>query len=255
MLTKNQTKFIQSLQLPKVRKENLLFVAEGTKMVGEILQSKFYVENVIVTNEWLDKNQNFNFYGKQYEIANGLQMKQMSSLSTPPGILAVAKIPQYDLLPDMAQKELILMLDGIHDPGNLGTIIRTADWFGIRKIVCSTDTVDCWSPKVVQSTMGSVFRVEIVETELVDFLKSAQQKGISIYGAMLDGEDVFEKKFEKEKGILIIGSESHGIRENIIPFVLSPIHILKHANSKAESLNASVATAVILAEFFRKSIK
>lgn len=221
-------------------------------MVGEIFQSKFEIESIIVTNDWLDKHPKFDYYGLQYEIANNQQMKQMSSLSTPPGILAVSKIPQYNLVLEMAQNELLLMLDGINDPGNLGTIVRTADWFGIRKIVCSTDTVDCWNPKVVQSTMGSIFRVEIISTELVEFLKDSKQKKIPVYGALLEGEDFFEKKIEKKNGIVIIGSESHGIRENILPYVQSPIHIPKHYNSMAESLNASVAAAVILAELFRK---
>ena len=185
-----------------------------------------------------------------YEIVTSKQMEQISNFVTPPGIYATAMIPSFKIKPEITDHELILMLDGINDPGNLGTIIRTADWFGIRKIVVSKDTCDPWQPKVIQSTMGSIFRIQIVEAELVEFLKDVKTP---VFGALMQGKNVYHTNMGNNQGVIIIGSESHGIRENVMPFVSCPINIPRAESSQTESLNASVAAGIIISEVFRKS--
>ena len=259
MITKNDIKFIQSLKQTKFRKENKMFVVEGNKLVSELLASDFKVENILVTETWLEKFPEMAASLKSYEIVNAKQMEQMSSMVTPPGIIATAHTPSYKINPEDAENEFILALDGINDPGNLGTMIRTADWFGINKIVCSQDCADAWQAKTIQSTMGSIFRIQIIETDLKEFLLETQRhkdtktqrdntdSATPIYGALMEGENIFTKKIEKKNGIIIIGSESHGIRKDILPLVTSPIHIPRGKGSQTESLNASVAAAIIMA--------
>ena len=263
-MTKNDIKFIQSLKQTKFRKENKMFVVEGNKLVSELLASGFKVENILVTETWLEKFPEMAASLKSYEIVNAKQMEQMSSMVTPPGIIATAHTPSYNINPEDAENEFILALDGINDPGNLGTMIRTADWFGINKIVCSHDCADAWQAKTIQSTMGSIFRIQIMETDLREFLLKTQSLTDTnsatlrlcdyttpIYGALMEGENIFTKKIEKKNGVIIIGSESHGIREDVLPLVTSPIHIPRGKGSQTESLNASVAAAIIIAEICR----
>ncbi len=256
MITKNDIKFIQSLKQTKFRKENKMFVVEGNKLVSELLASDIKVENILVTETWLEKFPEIAATLKSYEIVNAKQMEQMSSMVTPPGIIATAHTPSFNINPVDAENEFILALDGINDPGNLGTMIRTADWFGINKIVCSNDCADAWQAKTIQSTMGSIFRIKVVETDLREFLIETQRHNNAdsaspIYGALMDGENIFTKKIEKKNGIIIIGSESHGIRKDVLPLVTSPIHIPREKGSQTESLNASVAAAIIMAEICR----
>lgn len=257
MITKNDIKFIQSLKQTKLRKENKIFVVEGNKLVSELLSSDFKVENILVTETWLEKFPEIASSLKSYEIVNAKQMEQMSSMVTPPGIIATAHTPSYNINPKDAENEIILALDGINDPGNLGTMIRTADWFGINKIVCSNDCADAWQAKTIQSTMGSIFRIKVIETDLKEFLMETQnyndidKSATPIYGALMEGENIFRKKIEKKNGIIIIGSESHGIRKDVLPLVTSPIHIPRGTGSQTESLNASVAAAIIMAEICR----
>ena len=258
-MTKNDIKFIQSLKQTKFRKENKMFVVEGNKLVSELLASDFKVENVLVTDSWLEKFPEMAASIKSYEIVNAKQMEQMSSMVTPPGIIATAHTPSYNINPEDAENEFILALDGTNDPGNLATMIRTADWFGINKIVCSSDCADAWQAKTIQSTMGSIFRIQIMETDLREFLLKTQSLTDTnsstlrlcdfttpIYGALMEGENIFTKKIEKKNGVIIIGSESHGIREDVLPLVTSPIHIPRGKGSQTESLNASVAAAIII---------
>ena len=172
-------------------------------------------------------------------------MEQMSGQDTPPGILAVVKIPQQGEIKTTSR--LVLALDGIANPGNMGTLIRTAEWFGIRDVVCSMDCVEFWNPKTVQATMGSLFRMKIWKTDLASYLQQAKKEGEAIYGALLEGEDLFRMPTQPE-GILVIGSESHGIRANILPCITHPITIPRASGSMTESLNAAVAGAIIIAE-------
>ena len=251
MITKNNIKFIQSLKQTKYRKENKMFLVEGNKLVDELLSSNFKIENILVTDLWLEKFPEMAGRLPFYDIISQKQMEQISCMVTPPGILATAHTPYYNITPTDAENEFIIALDGINDPGNLGTIIRTADWFGVKKIVCSRDCADAWQAKTIQSTMGSIFRIEIMETDLKEFLLEthgrASQHEIPIYGALMEGENIFTKKIEQKNGVIIIGSESHGIRQDILPLVTSPIHIPRAKDSKTESLNASVAAAIIMA--------
>lgn len=243
MITKNDIKFIQSLKQTKYRKENKMFLVEGNKLVDELISSDFKTENILVTEAWMEKFPDMKDRLPYYDLISSKQMEQVSSMVTAPGIIATAHTPSYTIEPEEADKEFIIALDGINDPGNLGTIIRTADWFGIDKIVCSNDCADAWQSKTIQSTMGSIFRIKVMETNLEDFLEKTNSP---VYGALMEGENIFTKKIEKKKGVIIIGSESHGIRKEILPLVTSPIHIPRAEGSKTESLNASVAAAIII---------
>lgn len=227
-----------------------MFLVEGNKLVDELLSSNFKVEKILVTDLWLEKFPEMASRLPFYDIISQKQMEQISCMVTAPGILATAHTPYYNISPADAENEFVIALDGINDPGNLGTIIRTADWFGIKKIVCSRDCADAWQAKTIQSTMGSIFRVKVMETDLKEFISASLHLSISatpIYGALMEGENIFTKKIEKKNGVIIIGSESHGIRQDILPLVTSPIHIPRGKGSKTESLNASVAAAIILA--------
>ena len=245
MITKNTVKLIQSLKQQKFRKEHGLFVVEGRKMVDELLQSSFEMEMLLATDKYADSNK----IARQYETVTPTQMEQMSGQDTEPGILAVARIPEQKTITPMPS-DTTLALDNIANPGNMGTIIRTADWFGIKNIVCSENCVEVWNPKVVQSTMGSLFRVNIIKTNLCDFLR--QHHDIKSYGAFLEGENIFSDKVVFNGGIIVIGSESHGISEEVKGLISNPITIPKPTYSDTESLNASIATAIILSEFYRK---
>ena len=241
MLTKNTIKQVASLRQQKYRKELGLFVVEGRKMVEELLRSRFTVDALYTTEACRD-------LFPQAETVTEIQMEQMSGQDTPPGILAVVSIPEAQRL--SPSPRFILALDGIANPGNMGTIIRTAEWFGISDIVCSPDCVEIWNPKVIQATMGSIFRANIVEAYLTQFLPEQQRQGKAVYGALLEGKNLFEMKGCKE-GVIVIGSESHGIRKEVLPHITCPITIPRVGASQTESLNASVAAAIIMAELTR----
>lgn len=242
MITKNSIKLIQSLKQQKYRKEHQLFVVEGRKVVAELMASGFEVVGLYATERYLDSNET-HFDG--LEIVTEVQMEQMSGQDTAPGILAVARIPQQNRI--NGDSQIVMALDGIANPGNMGTIIRTAEWFGITDIVCSNDCVEIWNPKVLQATMGSIFRANVVYTDLSKYLMEEKAKGIAIYGALLDGENLFTLQ-DKTKGIVVIGSESHGIRADVLPCITHPITIPRVGESQTESLNASIAAAIIVAE-------
>ncbi len=248
-MTKNDVKELQALRTAKGRRERGVFAVEGNKLVEELTQSSFMVNNIFATEQWVEKNALLAKKMSDYEIVTSKQMEQISNLVTPPGIYATAMLPSFKIGPKDSEKELILMLDGINDPGNLGTIIRTADWFGISKIVISEDTCDPWQPKVIQSTMGSIFRIQIVETDLIRFLKEVKTP---VFGALMQGKNIYHTQIRNNQGVIIIGSESHGIRENVMPYVSCPINIPKAQSSQTESLNASVAAGIIISEVFRK---
>jgi TrmH family RNA methyltransferase len=241
MITKNTIKQIASLRQQKFRKELGLFVVEGRKMTEELLRSDFETVGLYATEAFLSDYPAFD----HAEIVNEVQMQQMSGQDTPPGILAVVRIPQQGEI--KTSSRLVLALDGIANPGNMGTLIRTAEWFGINDIVCSSDCVELWNPKVVQATMGSLFRVKVWETDLPDYLHQAKEQGKAIYGALLEGENLFQMQARPE-GILVIGSESHGIRKDVLPFITHPVTIPRTGGSVTESLNAAMAGAILMAE-------
>lgn len=241
MITRNTIKQIASLRQQKYRNELKRFVVEGRKMVKELIGSDFKTDSIYATKTFLAEHPSFSMA----EIVTDTQMEQMSSLETPPGILAVAHIPEQGGI--TLSPGIVLTLDGIANPGNMGTLIRAAEWFGIQDVVCSCDCVEPWNPKVVQATMGSLFRVNIWEAELPAFLQKTKNEGRAIYGALLEGENLFQVKGMPD-GIIVIGCESHGIRENVLPYVTHPITIPRRGSNPIESLNAAVAGAIIMAE-------
>lgn len=235
-LSKNKIKWIKSLRLKKNRESESLFIVEGEKMVNELLQH--WSESI----EFICASTTSVLYdGVLYQVEEKT-MKEISSLSTPNTALAVVRKPELKA----KNPRLVLALDGIQDPGNLGTIIRTADWFGVDQIVCSIGTVDAFNSKVVQSSMGSLFRVSIIYVDLRDYLK---QTNLPIYGALLEGASIYATSLEKA-GVIIMGNEGNGISAEIKAFVQHPIHIPKYGG--AESLNVSIATGIVLSEFRRQ---
>ncbi|MDP5158331.1 MAG: RNA methyltransferase [Flaviramulus sp.] len=239
MLSKNQIKLITSLKQKKYRQQHGLFVVEGIKTISELLNSNFLLYELYTTEP-------FNFDAKKEILISDGDLKKISFFRTPNKALAIFKIP--DLKP-IENEGLILALDDVRDPGNLGTIIRLCDWFGITNLVCSKETVDCFNPKVIQSTMGSITRVNMSYIDLNNFLKETD---LPIYGAFMEGENIYKKENIKT-GILVMGNEANGISENIKALVNEKITIPRFGDLQAtESLNVATATAILLSEFKRK---
>ncbi len=238
MLVKSQAKYIQSLGQKKHRDEEGMFIAEGPKIVAELLRTA-NVQQVYALQEWIDDN--YGQIGKTEVTAVSMaELEKISQLTTANQVLAVVK--KFETPASMSTKGTItLVLDTIQDPGNMGTIIRTADWFGVKQVVCSTDCADIYNPKVVQATMGSIARVKVIYTDLVRWI--ATQTDIRIYAAVLDGQDVTSMNKLKE-GIIIIGNESKGISDVLLSHVNVRITIPQKGG--AESLNAAVAAGIIL---------
>lgn len=235
-VSKNQIKLVRSLRQKKFRDETGLFVAEGLKLVNE-LRSVFPLEL------WIDQ-----------ENATRTEIEQMSSLCTPQGVIAVFR--QRPKTPTAIDPSaLTLVLDGIQDPGNMGTIIRTADWFGVRHIVCSHLTADCYSPKVVQATMGALARVHVAYTDLTDWLTKATQAGLPVYGTLLNGRNIYTEPLTAA-GVVIMGNEGAGLSAETRRFVTAPLLIPSYPpeTQTSESLNVGIATALTLAEF-RRSVR
>ncbi len=258
MLSLNQVKFINSLKIKKYRQQHKAFIVEGEKGVDELLNSKLHTLKVYALHEWLDKNI-VQLRKKNIEHAEitAEELKKVSDLVTPNRVLAVASIPAFDLPAPDSINSMMLALDSIRDPGNMGTILRTADWFGIRTILCSSDSVDLYNPKVIQATMGSFSRVQVYYIELLDFFK-VLPAGTPVFGALLEGPDITNKTFSRP-GIILIGSESHGIKNELIPFVNEPLHIphfsVPEVGNNAESLNASIANGIICYEICKQLSK
>ncbi len=238
MVTKNQIKLVTSLQQKKYRSEHGLFVVEGKKMVNELLEVGLVPFKLFVDNS--HELENFN----KAELVSASELKQMSSLSTPNGILGVFHMRSTEKNENL---DWTVALDAVRDPGNLGTIIRLCDWFGIKKLICSLDTVDCYNPKVLQATMGSIARVDVIYVDLPNYLKTMDYP---IYGAFMDGENVYQKKLP-EKGVLVMGNEANGISEEISELITERIAIPQFGEVTAESLNVATATAVLLNEVRR----
>jgi TrmH family RNA methyltransferase len=248
MLTKATVKLIQSLKDKKSRQQHHLFVAEGSKTVRELLASKIKVKTVFATADWLNKNSALLKNNIEFTPVTEKELKQVSSLVTPQEVVAVVQLPEYDIRETDFSKDFSIVLDGIQDPGNLGTIIRIADWYGIEHIVCSPQCADAYNPKVVQATMGSFMRVKIHYTELEPFLQS--NKTIPVFGALMNGDNLYQTKL-KASGILLIGNEGAGISESLLKYITHPITIPRRG--EAESLNAAVAAAIICDSWAREN--
>ncbi len=243
MLTKNDMKAIKALHEKKNRTELGLFLVEGEKSAVELLKSKFKIDLLLVTAEFFEKYKNL--VGEndiRYEIVSENYIEKLGTLETNDSALAVAK-QNTEEEPGISKNEIVLVLDKIQDPGNLGTIIRTADWYGIEKIICSEDTADFYNSKTISASMGSFTRVKVFYRDLEKFLGEAQYEKIPVFGAYLEGEDVHEAVFPPA-GILVMGNESRGISKELEKFITRKITIPTYGG--AESLNVGVATAIIL---------
>ncbi len=241
MVTKNQKKLIRGLKLKKNRKTHGLFVAEGLKVINEFLEASLQLKHLFVLNEFCHLYPSVN--QDLINIISESDLKQLTFLTTPQKAFAVFKIPNSKI--PNPNSGLQLALDDVNDPGNLGTIIRLCDWFGIEQLICSQNTVDCFNPKVVQATMGSLTRVNILYTKLEDYLK---QSSLPILGTFMEGENIYKTTTPK-KGILIMGNEANGISPEIKKLTTQKISIPRFGiTQKTESLNVATATAIILSE-------
>ena len=257
MVSKNQIKFIKSLELKKNRKREGLFVAEGPKVVGDLLRAGFQPHSIFATEEYAKLGVKYNYQHTQ--PVSEEELRKLSFLQHPQGMLAIFEIPSqpsslitHPSLQDGLEvgSTLSLALDGVQDPGNVGTIIRIADWFSIDTIYCSPDTADVYSPKVVQATMGSLAHVKIIYSDLVELLSKAN---CPVYGTLLDGEDIYQQELSQE-GIIVMGNEGNGISPEVRPLITHRLLIPNfHENSEtAESLNVAIATAITCSEFKRR---
>ncbi len=235
MLSRNEIKYIQSLSLKKNSNAADVFVAEGVKLLHELLHSEFAIQKIYAVKSWIENNSK---YENITEVSDD-ELKRISHFETPNKVLAVVYKKHVTTIP-LLKNKITLVVDGIQNPGNLGTIIRTADWFGIENIIASADTADLYNSKVLQASMGSFIRVQIFYTDLPSFFSSNK---INVYGAVLNGEDINTLK-SVDECLLIVGNESKGIRNAIIPFIQNKITIPRFGN--AESLNVAVATGIIL---------
>ena len=262
MLSKNKIKLVRSLEHRKYRQSNGLFVAEGPKVVGDLL-SRFACRYVCATDEWLAAN-DLLVSGIESDEVSSDELRKVSFQEHPQQVLALFELPDISLMvsrPDngpvqndlngKASEHLSLALDNVQNPGNVGTIIRIADWFGISDVFCSRGTADVYSPKVVQATMGSLARVNIYEVDMPEFL-SGLPAGLPVYGTFLNGENIYEKRLQG-RGVIVMGNEGKGISEEVERYVTERITIPNYNNTDncADSLNVAVATAVVCSEFRR----
>lgn len=250
MLSKNDIKNIKSLEHKKFRDESGLFVAEGHKLVGELL-GKFNCVILAATAEWIQSHRIIP--AERIETITPDELKRASLLRSPQDVLAVFRIPDYDItIASAASKNLVLALDDVQDPGNLGTIARIADWFGINDIICTKGTADIYNPKAVQATMGAIARVRMHYTDLAKEL-SALPHSIPIYGTYLDGETIYNTDLSGN-GVIIMGNEGNGISKEIGKTVNRKLYIPNWPQGAAtsESLNVAIATAIVCSEFRRR---
>lgn len=252
MLTKAQIQLIKSLSDKGARYENGLFVVEGRKMVGEAVAAGAAIEAIYALSESGVADAGISPSRMSVEYVSPKEMERMSHLKTPTQVLALVRIPKPTHGIGYGE-ELAIFLDGVQDPGNLGTIIRLADWFGISTIVCSQDSADCYNPKVVQATMGALFRVAVRYGDLCGVLRDAAGRGVDIYGAFLEGGVIYDAELS-HGGIIVMGSEGRGISADVAKLVNRKLFIppFPAGRSGSESLNVAVATAIVCSEFRRR---
>ena len=245
MISKNQIKFIRQLEQKKFRHREGLFVAEGTKVVGDLLKAGYIPHSLYATPDWIASHS----VAEATEVTDD-ELTRLSFQQHPQQVLALFPIPEpADLSP--LTSHLSLLLDSVQDPGNLGTIIRIADWFGISNIICSEDTVDAYNPKVVQATMGSIARVNIIYTNLLELLDGLPTD-FPVYGTLLDGENIYTQELTPH-GLIIMGNEGNGISDAVRQRVNRRLLIPDfHNGDTADSLNVAIATAITCSEFRRR---
>jgi RNA methyltransferase, TrmH family len=249
MLSVAEIRRVKSLSQKKFRRQFGLFTVEGDKIVKELISSGWEIEKIFATDDW-HFLQSADAKKLNIQSVSPKELERISTLTTPNKVIALARIPERSISSLNTKNKLILALDNIQDPGNLGTIIRTADWFGVGEIVCSSDTAEVYNPKVIQATMGSFLRVKIYYTDLAEFLESIPDE-IPVMGATLDGENINKKKLPVT-GILLTGNESKGISEKILKNITNKVYIPmfdeNNRSSAPESLNVAVATGILLSK-------
>ena len=256
MISKNRLKYVRSLEMKKYRKAEGVFVAEGHKLVGDLLDV-FECKYLAATSEWLSANAAWvdrqRRSGVEVDEVTDEELKRASFQETPQQVLAVFKQLTYEVdVNEVARKQLCLVLDDVQNPGNLGTIVRLADWFGIEHIFCSKGCADIYNPKTVQATMGGIARVQVHEADLSELL-SRLDKDIPVYGTFLDGENIYGKELEN-RGLIVMGNEGKGVSKEVAAFVTERLYIPNYPEGRetSESLNVAIATAIVCAEFRRR---
>jgi TrmH family RNA methyltransferase len=259
MIPPSKMKLIRSLGTGKYRDRHKLFLVEGHKMVWEALNGPslqpYQVEELIATPGWIGQYGDLlKEKGTKVTQATGEEIRKVSNLVTPQPVIALLHIPEIPLDPEGLRSDLVIGLESVRDPGNLGTIIRTAEWFGIRRILCTPDTVDLYNPKVVQATMGSLLRVRVHYVDLVSLLRDPVMAGKAVYGTFLSGRSIYEKPLEPAP-LVLFGNEANGLTEKWNPFLKARISIPSYADetSATESLNVASAVAVVCSELRRAS--
>ncbi len=253
MISKGKIKFIKSLNQKKYRTENNCFPAEGNKLVSDILPY-FECESIFCLSSWLATQGDIK--AKEILLVEQEDIDNASLQKNPQQVIAIFRQPSYSLQKEELLGKISLVLDGIQDPGNFGTIIRLADWFGIENIICSRDTVDVYNPKTVQATMGAIARVKVHYAPLEDFISDmSKDYHLPVYGTFLDGENIYQKNLSSE-GLIIMGNEGNGISPEIERFISQKLYIPHYPEHKetSESLNVAIATAIICAEFRRRQV-
>jgi TrmH family RNA methyltransferase len=248
MISKATIKKIHALDMRKFRRNERLFVAEGPKLVDELCATMKPVY-IAALPEWISENAKI-VSGTEYDIVSPDELQRASLQKNPQQVIALFPIPEHRFCTEQLKNELVLMLDGVQDPGNLGTIARIADWFGIRNIICSTETADIYNPKAVQATMGALARVKFHYTDLLQLL--SQYDG-PVYGTFLDGENIYGQELS-ENGIIVMGNEGKGISQGVGKMINRRLYIPNYpiGTQTTESLNVAIATSIVCAEFRRR---
>ncbi len=255
MISKNKSRFIVSLRKKKVREEEGLYIIEGDKLVMEFLSAGVHLRTLIAKKEFIRSlPPTAKELIEEVMEASYDELKQVTSLKTPHNALAVVYITERNMNIDELTDSLCVALDFVQDPGNLGTIIRAAAWFGIRNIICSDDCVDVYNPKVIQASMGAILHVDVFYTELMEIVKTAKGKNIPVYGTLLDGDSIYDQEMGKN-GIILLGNESRGISSELLPFITHKIMIpgARISMPGIESLNVGMAASVVFYEFCRQN--
>ena len=255
MLSKNRIKFINSLKKKKFREKHRQFIVEGDKTVREFLNSDYTINQVISTKNWIETvATNTELKVDNIEVVKLSEMLKLSAFKTPSNVMAIVSCQDHHLASEPLTGKITIILDNINDPGNMGTIIRSAGWFGIKNIICSPDCVDIYNPKVIQATMGAICSIRVFYEELKPLLiKYSGNPDFPIYGTFPAGSNIYELELSK-KGFIILGNESRGISEELLVFITHKLGIPSYppGEKKVESLNVSSATAIILSEFSRR---
>jgi len=254
MISRNRIKFILSLRKKKIRDDKHYYLIEGDKLVKEYLLSRRALHLLIAKPEFIASLlTEEKLIIDEIELATHDELKKISTLKTPHNALAVVPFPEYTTEANMIFENLCVALEFVQDPGNLGTIIRAAAWFGIRNIVCSDNCVDIYNPKVIQASMGAILNVNIIYTDLGSFLAEAVKRGLPVYGMLLSGDSIYDSDLNSN-GIILLGNESKGISAGLIKFITKKLSIPKFtdATTGIDSLNVGMAASIVLSEFARR---